>query len=201
MTEQNKKKKKNINLNMVCMSMLFLVIIGIFAIRNARASGDEMAAGLTGNITQTRAQIKGLPAIDKELDNKLAAARDALAATQSGFPDTLDRNGVVKYILDTAGQCEIQVLPLSSDGWFYENIGQEYNVLAISISASGSLENLKKFMDSVLTGRYPTLKISNFVVDRLPEEGNEFPGAEMMVSAYMTIGIYTFGQMPEAGGQ
>jgi hypothetical protein len=125
------------------------------------------------------------------LTAKLEEVKAALAATQTGFPNTIDRNKIIDYLLDLADEYRIQILPLESDGWNVVNIGQDYRVLRMGIIADGSLKDVEAFIIGLQTGRYPTLVVSDFTIGRDVVASPGFPGDEMQVSVNLRIGIYT----------
>jgi len=198
MIEQNKnKKKRKLKLNTIGLILLVVIVAANIYVWRNNTAGKIEAATLNGNITAVRQQITAVTEPASDLESQLETLQTKLAAAQTGFPGTVDRNEVIDYILDTAKQYQVQVLPLVSDGWGVENIGQAYNVLSITATAEGSLKDVKSLIAALQTGPYPTLTISDCVVDRVSLTTLEAPGDDLQVSVKMKIGIYTFTPAPE----
>lgn len=191
MTEQNKKKRK-LTLNTIGLILLAVVIAANFYVWNNKAAAVTKETGLTASLAAAQQQLDDIAPPPDGLDARLEAAEAALAETQTGFPYSVDLNEVVDYLLDVAEECSVDVLPLFSGGWTVENYGQDYRVLSIDVTAEGSLENVKKLMTVLLTGRYPTLTVTDCSVARSGSGISAFPGNEMPVTVSMKIGIYTF---------
>ncbi len=188
--EQNKKKKK-ITLNNIGLVLLVLMAVAYFYIWQARTQAETQVSALSSNITTVRMQLTALEDPTDNLELELAAVKAELAAAQAGFPNTLERNEVVDYLLDVAGNYGIDILPLQSYGWASVQVGQEYRVLKIAIVARGNLKNVENFMNGLHAGRYPTLVISGCEVTRADISTPGFPGDDMPVTVNMEIGIYT----------
>jgi hypothetical protein len=159
MTEQTKKKTK---LTLNTAGLILLVIIGVayYYLWQARAGTAEQIADLSGNLTVVQMQSRLIKAPADGLQAQLTTLQAELAAAQSGFPNTLDRNEILDYLLDVASDNHVSILPVASDGWKSVVIGQPYRVLTIQALAQGSLKNVETFMTGIQTGRYPTLVIT-----------------------------------------
>jgi hypothetical protein len=192
MEQNSNKKKSRITWNLVGFFLLVIVIAANFYVWKARAADDTQMASLTANLAVVQQQINKVAAPAGDLEAQLAAAQAAYAATQTGFPTAVDRNEVVDYLLDVAGENSVEILPLTSDGWKTELNGQKYTVLDISATLSGSLENVLKLIDSLHHGKYPTLAISDCIVHRENTTAPGFPGKDMQVKVDISFGIYTF---------
>jgi hypothetical protein len=192
MNGQNKiKKKSKFNLNTIGLVLLVIIVTAyIYVWRNNNAS-QLQAAALSANITATQRQIKAVPAPASGLEPQLDTLKAKLDAAHSGFPAAVDRNEVIAYLLDTAQETQVGILPLATNGWVTENIGQAYNVLSFSATAEGNLDNVESFITAIQTGQYPTLTISGCSVDK-----PEAPGDEIQVTVNLKISIYTFTPPP-----
>jgi hypothetical protein len=190
MTEIEKKKKK-ITLNTI--GLILLVVIGAahFYLWQARTTTTAEVAELSGNLTITHLQIGALAVPQDDLRAQLDKLKSEMAAAKTGFPNTIDRNEVIDYLLEVAADYKISILPVASGGWVVENYGQPYNVLKIKASAQGTLKDVENFMTGVQAGRYPTLVITDCQVTRTDINAAGFPGDEMPVKVNMQIGIFT----------
>lgn len=193
MIDQKKnKKKRKLTLNTVWLILLVAVAAANLYVWRIDTAGEEQIAGLTGNISALEQQIDEITLPADDLDAKLVALEAELALTQEGFPATVDRNEVTDYLLKTAEECGVQILPLVSEGWSEENIGQSYNVLSLSAIAEGSLTDVKKFITCLQNGRYKTLTIPDCTVERKDTKTISSNEDEMQVTVDIKIGIYTF---------
>lgn len=202
MTEQHiKKKKRKITLNHIGIVVLVIVIAANFFVWKANAAGKASAVEITNNIALARQQLSQLvePEPMADLESRLAAIQDELAATKTGFPSDVDRNEVIDYVLGIAEQHHVQILPLVSDGWSVLSIGQTYKVLSITVTAEGSLENVKDLMTTLQTDRYPTLALSECVVERTSTDSIQSAEDNIQVRVSLRLNIYTSGPVEEPG--
>ena len=198
MVEQKKNKKKSkLTLNRLGLILIVVVAAANIYVWRTNAASEMKIAELTDNITMVQQQINTVPEPADDLESRLEAVTEELAATKEGFPATVDRNKVIEYLLKTADECGIQILPLSSEGWEIEDLGQSYNVLSLSAIAEGTLKNVKIFMTEIQNGQYPTLTIPDCSVGRSGVAEISAAEDEMRVTANLKIGIYTFTPEPE----
>jgi hypothetical protein len=190
MTEQDKKKKK-LTVNTIGLLLLVVIAAAYFYVWKASSSTGALAFELSNNITITQLKIKTLDEPAADIDARLTKIKAELSATQTGFPDSVDRNEVIDYILGVAGVSHIDILPLQSDGWSTQKIGQQYRVLSLTATAEGSLKNVQSFITALQAGKYPTLVISECEVKRKDAALPGFPGLEMPVIVNLKVGIYT----------
>jgi hypothetical protein len=192
MEQNNNKKKRRITWNLAGFFLLVIVIAANFYVWQARAADEAQMASLSANLAAVQQKINNVTEPANDLAARLAAAQAAYAATQTGFSTVVDRNEVVDYLLDVAEENSVEILPLTSEGWKTEQNGQKYNVLSITATVSGSLENVLNLIDSLHHGKYPTLAISNCIIHRENTSSPGFPGEDMQVKVDISIGIYTF---------
>ena len=192
MEQINNKKKSRITWNLVGFFLLVIVIAANFYVLKARAADDAQKISLSGNLAALQQQINKVAEPAGDLAARLAAAQAAYAATQTGFPTVVDRNEVMDYLLSVADENNVQILPLTSEGWKTEQNGQKYNVLSITATVSGSLENVLNLIDSLHHGKYPTLAISDCIIKRDTAASPGFPGKDMQVIVNIGFGIYSF---------
>jgi hypothetical protein len=185
---EKKKKKTKLTWTNIGIVLIMLAVIGNFYVLKLKADTGAHARDLMNSITEVRTKISGIPAPEVDLVSQLNAVKAELTVINEGFPASVDRNDVLDYILRTASACEIQILPLSSDGWSVQDIGERYAVLGITTTAEGRLENVKKFIDLIQNGLYPTLTIPDFYITRLTPGSS---GDAINISAKMRISIYT----------
>jgi hypothetical protein len=193
MTEQTKNKKKR-KLTLSVVGLLLIVVLAganIYMWKTNQAREAQIAS-LQSALTQVQHQVVQVTQTPVDLETQLAQVKEKLAAAQTGFPGTLNRNEVLGYMLNLAADSGVEILPLTSEGWAEIDLGQRYRVLSITANAEGTLANVKNYITSLQAGRYPTLAISDCQVGRVDFSSPGFPRDEMQVNAAIRILIYTF---------
>ena len=198
MTGENKrKKKKKLTLTSVGVILLVIIVAANIYLWKNQAGNRVQIDNFENQISLVQQKIGEMPEPADDLESRLEKVKAELAAAQEGFPGTVDRNEVLDYILNVAEECRVQIVPLVSDGWVIENIGQSYRVLKISGTISGSLENANSFITSLQNGKYPTLTISEFAVQRTDGSEVSVSESEMQVVVDLKIALYTFSPAAE----
>lgn len=149
-------------------------------------------------VTQTLAQIPKLP---QDLPQRLEAAQASLAAEQSAFPSQLNSIQVVNTILKLADDSKIKAVPLVTQPWSTEKVGEhDYYVLRLNVAVEGSFSQLLTFVGKLENGEFKTLIVENLSVTRVteePEEESAFEGT-IPVAASLDLAIYTQSPIPNA---
>jgi len=144
--------------------------------------GHEVLAAQIAEATRTLAQTPRPP---QDLEQRL------LAAEQSAFPDQLNSTQVINAILKLADDCQVKVIPIATNPWSVENIGEGYHVFRLNISVRGSFSQLAGFVSKLENGEFETLVIENLSVTRTTGQ----TGGEIIpVTARLGLAIYT--QLP-----
>lgn len=195
MAEQ--KKKKKISWNRVGLFLLIGVILANLYIWRSRTAGAAEIISMNNEVAVVNQQVDAYKVPPADLESRLKKLKADLAAAQKGFPATVDRNAVIDYILKTAEKCEVAILPLASEGWKAESIGQSYNVLSITAIAEGSMAKVKEFLIELQSGPYPTLTIPGCDIRRTGVPVIAETEDEMQVQAGLRISIYTCLPSPE----
>ena len=190
------QKKKKISVNNVGLILLVIIGVAYFYVWQARGNAAAQVAELSDNLTAAQMQTNALSVPPGDLQVQLATVQAELAAAKTGFPNSLDRNEVLDYLLSVAADSKIVILPVVSDGWKDVKIGQSYRVLNIKAAAQGSLKDVESFMTAIQAGRYPTLVITGCQITRTDIMVAGFPGDEMPVKVDMEIGVYTVAAQP-----
>ncbi len=184
------KKKKKISLNAIGLVVLAVLVAANFYVYKARAAGNTEAAALKTEISQVMQQSAMLPEPAQDLDGQLQEAKTALSGAQDGFDTPVELNEVFSFMLKTAGESGVQVLPLTSDDWKTVNLGQRYYVLNIIADAEGRLKNMETFLDGLQDGPYLAFSIADCSIKNpVPAIGQ--PAGEIYVTVKLKIEIYT----------
>ena len=185
------KKKRWLTLNTLGLFVLVVVIAANFYLRSENSAAQKQVAGLNSNIAAARQQIDAVAEPASGLESRLEAIKAELADAQAGFPPSVVPNEVIGYIIETAEDYHVETLPLQSDGWTLVTAGQEYNTLVFNVSGEGSLGDVKRFINAIQNGRYPTLTISDFNIQRTGVDAFMPPLDSMGVRVRMKVNIFT----------
>jgi Tfp pilus assembly protein PilN len=186
-----KIKKRIFSLTLFGVIVLIVVIAANVIVWKNNRDKQAQIAVLHNEISQVQQKIQGTPAAPSDLDSRLAAAKAALAEAQNALPGAINRNDVIDYIIDVAEQCQVQVVPLVSEGLAPEKTGQAYQVLTFNATVTGSLENATDFMTRLQGSKFPTLVITDCTVNKI--EGMDFARLEnsTQVAVSLSIAVYT----------
>jgi hypothetical protein len=152
---------------------------------------------LNNETSQVQQKTAGTPAIPSNLDARLTSAKIGLAKAQSALPGAVNINDVFDYLIDVAEQCQVQAIPLVSEGTELGSSSQPYRVTSLSVTVTGSLGNVKKYMTGLQGDIFPTLVITDCTIDKT--EGTDYsrPENDTQVMVNLSIAIYT--ASPAAG--
>ena len=143
---------------------------------------------LTAQITEATQTLAQTPKPPQNLEQRLASAEANLAAAQSAFPRDLNSTRVINAILKLADDCQVRVIPLVTQTWSMENIGEGYYVFRLNVTIRGGYSQLVSFVSQLENGELETLVVEGFsvaMVAGLTEEGM------MPVTASLDLTIYT----------
>jgi hypothetical protein len=185
-------KKRLIFITALGLVALIVIIAANIVVQNSRLDKEAQIALLNDELSQVRQQVLQGQEPPADLEYRLETAKSELAAAQQTFPSAVDRNDVVDFILNTAEECQVEFIPLVSEGWATENFGQSYNVLKYHGTVTGSLENAKKFMTRLHEGQYPTMTITDCTVQRIGGIDVNQPADSIQVTIELKIALYTF---------
>ncbi len=146
---------------------------------------------LQEEIAQVNKQTSQVAQPPSDLESQLLEAENNLKAALQVFPANVDRNDVVDFIISTANACNVQMIPLVSDGWEIENIGQSFIVLKYHGVVSGTLINASNFITMLRNGDYPTMIITGCEIDRVSGLIADIPDNDIEVDIELSIALYT----------
>ena len=192
-TEEKKNNMKRLfSATLIIVAALIIVIAANALVwKNRLDKGSEINL-LTGEIARVSREIKNSPDPPADLQSRLAAARADLTAAQTAFPAQFNRNDIIDYIINLSRECQVEVLPISSQGWVAEKASQSYPVLKLNATLTGSFAQANEFIDKLKNGKYGTLLIPEISFTRLssPDSSGVFSGEQTMVTARLSISIY-----------
>ncbi len=156
-------------------------------------------AVLTSQITEVTQTLSEIPEPPQSLEQRLEAAQANLAVEQSVFPDQVNTTRVIDTILRLADECEVKAIPLVTDPWSLENIGEHsYYVFRLNVAVEGSFSQFIIFVSKLENGEFDTLIVENISVTRLSQQSEEESVEDESVAeeiipvmASLDIAIYT----------
>lgn len=171
-------------------AVIAIIVVNIIMWKNYFAEKSQIDV-LKEEITQVDQQTSELAQPPSGLESKLLEAQNNLAAALQVFPANVDRNDVVDFIITTANESHVQMIPLVSDGWEIESTGQSYLVLKYHGTVTGTLINATNFITMLRNSNYPTLIITGCNVERVSGLYADIPDNELEVSVELSIALYT----------
>lgn len=154
---------------------------------------------LTSQITEVTQALGEIPQPTQNLEQRLEAAQANLAVEQSVFPSQVNTTRVIDTILRLAAECEVKAIPLVTDPWSIENIGEHsYYVFRLNVAVEGSFSQFIIFVSKLENGKFDTLIVENISVTRLSQQSEEESAEDESVAeetipimASLDIAIYT----------
>lgn len=155
---------------------------------------------LTSQITNATQSLKQMPESPQDLEQRLAAAQVKLTTEQSAFPSHMNSTHIVNTILEIADECEVKAIPLVTQPWSVENVGEHgYRVFLLNVAIQGSFSQLVSFVSKLENGEFKTLIVEDLSVTKVskqPEEGSVSEGTTP-VTASLDLAIYSQSLTPD----
>jgi hypothetical protein len=191
MTEKTKKKPKIFTSPIMVMALLLvgIVVANVFVWRDHfgnRAQADT----LLGQIAAVDQKNAGVPAPPVDLDVRLDAAQETLAAAETALPAAINRNDVIDYIIDLANDCGVEAVPLIIEGWAPESPGSPYTVLKLDVTLTGSLAGVTAMIAGLQDSIYGSLTVTNLNVNFQGKTTSSGFSDDTPVTAGMNIVLY-----------
>jgi hypothetical protein len=150
---------------------------------------------LTQQIAEATQSFAKLPEPPQDLEQRLAAAQENLTAKQNAFPSKISSTEVTSNILKLANDCEVKAVPLETQPWSIEKIGEhDYQVLRLELAVEGSFLYLSQFIRELEDGKFETLIVEDLNVTTVEEQSEEETALERqltLVTASLDLAIYT----------
>jgi len=146
---------------------------------------------LTSQIADVTQTLREIPKPPQDLEQRLADAQASLAAEQSAFPGKMNTTQVINSILELADDCEVKAIPLITQPWSTEEVGQHsYYVFRLNVAIEGSLSQLLTFVDKLENSEFETLVVEGLRVTRVTEQLEETAEGTVPVTASLDLAIY-----------
>ncbi len=195
--EKNKNKKTISMTTLIACALIIIVAANIIVWKNRFDKNAEISS-LTTEMSSVTRETRTITGTTSDLESRLAAEKAALASVQGNFPAQFNRNDIIDYIINLSRECEVEVLPITSQGWLAENTGQSYNVLKLNATIAGTYAQVNDFIYKLQHGSYETLVTPEISISRgsPPVSAESFSGVDTLVTAKLNITIYA---RPDSG--
>jgi hypothetical protein len=170
--------------------IIAVIIVNFFVWKNYFAEKSQIDV-LKEEVSAVNQQTSQLAQPPSDLESQLLQAQNDLSAALQVFPANVDRNDVVDFIINTANECGVQMIPLISEGWETSSSGSSYFVLKYHGTVTGTLFNATNFITLLRNGDYPTLIITGCTIDRLSGLTTEILNSDIEVSIELSISLFT----------
>jgi len=109
---------------LVAIVSIIIVLIGNGYLGMSYMKQRNEHEALTSQIIDVSQALAQIPRPPQDLEQRLAAARAGLAAEQGTFPSKMNSTEVINAILELADACEVKVIPLTTQPWSLEHVGE-----------------------------------------------------------------------------
>jgi hypothetical protein len=187
--EKKDHKKRLFPATSIIVVALLIVIAANAVVWQGRLARSAEIDSLHGEITKITQEIKKTPPAAADLETRLADARAGLAAAQTAFPTEFNRNDIIDFIILLARECQVEVLPISSQGWSVE---QGHSVLKLNATLTGSFTQANEFIARLQNGKYETLVVPEISFTRQSGTvgSGSFSGDNTMVTVKLSVSVY-----------
>ena len=171
-------------------ALITIVVVNIVMWKNYFEKQSQLDV-LKSEVQLINEQISQVAEPPTDLESKLEKAEDDLVIAQQVFPENVDRNDVVDFILITAEECDVQIMPLIFDGWGAGRAGQSYLVLRYYGTVIGKVSDATNFLTKLRNGDYTTIVITECTVERRSGPDISIPDDDIEVIIDLAIELYT----------
>jgi hypothetical protein len=183
------KKPRSLTTYLWIVGIIAIIVVNIIIWKNYFGDKSEIEA-LNSEIALVEQQIAQAAQPSTNLESELVKAQRDLAAALEVFPENIDKTDVIDFVITTAEMCDVQVIPLISEGLKMSNTGQSYMVLQYSGTVIGKLNNATNFITMLRNGDYSTIVITECTVERMTAVDSDISGGEIEVTIDITFELY-----------
>lgn len=186
---KNNKKSRSLITWLWVVGIIAIIVVNIIVWRSYFGNKSEIDV-LNNEITLVNQQIAQAAQPSANLESELVKAQSDLAAALQVFPENVDKTDVIDFVVTTAETCDVQVIPLMSEGLETSNSGQSYVVLQYSGTVIGKLNNATNFITMLRNGDYATIIITECTVERISSLDSDVSGGEIEVTIELAFELY-----------
>ena len=183
-------KKRPSKLMLLAAVVLVLIIVGNIMVWRGYFDKNSQVESIKIEVSQVSQQLAQASEHPAGLDEELARVQAELAEALAVFPENIDRNDVIDFILSTATRCEVTVVPLVAEGIATGGIGQASNNLKYHGTVTGTLSRTSLFMTMLHAGKYPSMIITECSVQRISSQGDSIAASDIVVAVDFEISFY-----------
>jgi len=172
--------------------IILLVVYAYFGMGYMKQHNRHEA--LTSQIADVKQTLREIPGPPQDLEQRLEVAQASLAAEQSVFPRRMNSIQIINTILKLANDCEVKAIPLITQPWSMENVGEHcYYVFRLNVAVEGSYSQLVTFVSKLENGEFKTFIVEDLSVTRFTEqpEGQTVTEETIPVTTSLDLAIYT----------
>lgn len=170
------------------MLLIIILLVVYYSFGTGYLKQRQAQKELTSQIADVTQILAQIPKPPQDLEQRLAVAQANLAAEQNAFPTRMNTTQVINTILELAADCEVKAIPLVTQPWSTEIVGEhDYSVFRLSVVAEGSLPQLLTFISKLENGEFDTLLVENLSVTA---ESNPSEEAVTLPAAILNLAIY-----------
>jgi len=174
--------------------LIIMLSVVYYLFGNDYLSQRQEQKALASQIAEVTQMLSEMPEPTQDLQQRLEAAQASLAAEQSALPSEVDTTQVIDTILRLANECGVKAIPLATEPWTEEKIGEHgYHVFRLSMAVEGGFSQLVDFVKKLEKGGFNTLIVENASVSRLSpqSEGESVAEGIILITANLDLAIYT----------
>ena len=190
--EKKRNIKKLFSVTSVLIALLVIAIAANGVVWKDRLARSAEISLLNSELSQVSHNIAAAPAPPGDLQVKLAMATAALTAAQTAIPPEFNRNDAIDYIINLAKECQVEAMPISSQGWLVEKTDPSYPVLKLNTAITGTFTRANEFIYKLQHGKYPGLVVPEIGITRTssPDNAGAFSGDNTKVTVRLNISIF-----------
>ncbi len=186
---KNSKKSRSLTSWLWVIGIIAIIVVNIIIWKNYFGDKSEIE-GLNSEIALVEHQIAQAAQPPANLESELVKAQKDLTAALEVFPEKIDKTDLIDFVITTAEMCDVQVIPLISEGLVTGGTSQSYVVLQYSGTVIGKLNNATNFITMLRNGDYSTIIITECTVERMTAVDSDISGGEIEVTIDLTFELY-----------
>ncbi len=172
--------------------IIVLVVNAYFSMGYIKEHKEREA--LSSQIIEVTQMLREMPQPPQDLEKRLADAQTSLAAEQSALSGEMNSIQIINAILQLADDCKVKAIPLVTQPWSTENVGEHsYRVFRLNLAVEGSFSQLVSFLSKLENGELKTLTVRELSVTGVNEQsdGETVPEGNTPVTASLDLAVYT----------
>jgi hypothetical protein len=188
--EAKKNKKRRFPFALLGVAAIIVVIVANVMVWNGYRDKEAQVETLENEIVQVNEQISQAETPPTGLEARLETAQNELALARQIYPPDIDRNDIFDFMLITANETKVKILPLVFDGTGASDKEQSSLVMRYHTTITGSLSRTADFMTKLHQDKYPTMTITDCSVKRMSAPDPTIPVDEMEISIDLSLALY-----------